>query len=212
MRTRADRTGAVETSRRTMFTLLPNKYGTWRIAGYPAAGPGIVHVALVLGEIGDGHELLTRIHSECLTGEAFGSRRCDCGPQLEAAMEAIAKAGRGAILYLRGHEGRGIGLLRKLSTYQIQDAGLDTVDANRELGLPVDARTYHDAVDILSDLGIRSVRILTNNPQKIRELEQNGIAVVDRVPLRTEPTDDNLRYLLAKRDRMGHLLPDLPDG
>jgi 3,4-dihydroxy 2-butanone 4-phosphate synthase / GTP cyclohydrolase II len=150
------------------------------------------------------------VHSECLTGDVFGSRRCDCGDQLDASMAAIAAEGRGIVLYLRGHEGRGIGLLSKLRAYQLQDAGADTVDANLELGLPADAREYSTGAQILADLGVRSVRLLTNNPEKVTGLSGFGIEVAGRVALPVTPTPENLRYLTVKRDRLGHLIDGLP--
>jgi 3,4-dihydroxy 2-butanone 4-phosphate synthase / GTP cyclohydrolase II len=153
-----------------------------------------------------GPDILVRMHSECLTGDVFGSRRCDCGAQLHAAMAAIAAEGRGIVLYLRGHEGRGIGLLSKLRAYQLQDAGADTVDANIDLGFPVDARDYSTGAQILADLRVRSLRLLTNNPAKVRGLADFGLTVTGTVPLRVTPTPENLRYLIAKRDRMGHLI------
>jgi 3,4-dihydroxy 2-butanone 4-phosphate synthase / GTP cyclohydrolase II len=154
------------------------------------------------------------MHSECLTGDVFGSQRCDCGAQLAAAMAAIAAEGRGIVLYLRGHEGRGIGLLSKLRAYQLQDAGADTVDANLELGLPADAREYSTGAQMLADLGVRSLRLLTNNPAKMRGLSGFGIEVAGRVSLPVAATEDNLRYLIAKRDRLGHQLDNLyiPDA
>ena len=151
-----------------------------------------------------------RVHSECLTGDVFGSQRCDCGAQLEASMAAIAAEGRGVVLYLRGHEGRGIGLLSKLRAYQLQDGGADTVDANLELGLPADAREYSTGAQILADLGVRSIRLLTNNPAKVSGLSGFGIEVAGRVALPAAPTPDNLRYLTAKRDRLGHQIDGLP--
>jgi GTP cyclohydrolase II len=161
------------------------------------------------GEIGDGRDVLVRVHSECLTGDVFGSRRCDCGPQLDAALERIAAAGRGVVLYMRGHEGRGIGLLHKLQAYQLQDLGFDTVDANLELGLPADARDYGTGAQILYDLGVRSMRLLTNNPAKRAGLEGYGLRVTGReaLPVRLHP--ENVRYLRTKRDRMGHLFEAL---
>jgi 3,4-dihydroxy 2-butanone 4-phosphate synthase/GTP cyclohydrolase II len=155
------------------------------------------------------------VHSECLTGDVFGSRRCDCGPQLDAALRRVAAEGRGIILYMRGHEGRGIGLLHKLQAYELQDGGADTVDANLELGLPADARDYGTGAQILADLGVRTMRLLTNNPAKRAGLEGYGLAIVDRVPLEIVPNIDNLDYLRTKRDRMGHDLPsdlELPEG
>jgi 3,4-dihydroxy 2-butanone 4-phosphate synthase/GTP cyclohydrolase II len=166
-------------------------------------------VALVFGEIGDGQDVLVRVHSECLTGDVLGSLRCDCGPQLDAALAAVAREGRGVVLYVRGHEGRGIGLLHKLQAYQLQDRGADTVDANLELGLPADARDYGTGAQILADLGVRTMRLLSNNPAKRAGLEGYGLRIVGRVPLPVRVTAENLRYLKTKRDRMGHDL-DLP--
>ena len=153
--------------------------------------------------------MLTRVHSECLTGDVFGSERCDCGPQLNEAMDLIVKEGRGVVIYLRGHEGRGIGLLAKLQAYQLQDGGRDTVDANLDLGLPADARHYGAATQILRDLGVTSVRLLTNNPDKTSSLESYGVPVTERVALTPRPNEHNLQYLLTKRDRMGHQLDGL---
>jgi 3,4-dihydroxy 2-butanone 4-phosphate synthase / GTP cyclohydrolase II len=198
--------------RRVVETRLPNSHGQWRALGYRNSVDGTEQVALVLGEIGDGDQMLVRAHSECLTGDVFGSQRCDCGEQLEAAMQAIAAEGRGIVLYLRGHEGRGIGLLSKLQAYQLQDAGADTVDANLELGLPADAREYSTGGQILADLGVRSVRLLTNNPAKLAGLSGFGIDVTGRVPVPVVPTPYNVRYLMAKRDRLGHLIDGLPSS
>ncbi|GAB3879856.1 bifunctional 3,4-dihydroxy-2-butanone-4-phosphate synthase/GTP cyclohydrolase II [Kibdelosporangium lantanae] len=188
---------------------IPTAHGTFRAVGYDSLLDGIEHVALVYGEIGDGENVLVRVHSECLTGDVFGSLRCDCGPQLDAALEAVASEGRGIVLYMRGHEGRGIGLMHKLQAYQLQDAGADTVDANLALGVPADARDYGMGAQILSDLGVRTMRLLTNNPAKRIGLEGYGLTVVDRVPLSVWPNPENLRYLRTKRDRMGHELGDL---
>ncbi len=195
---------------------IPTAHGTFLAIGYRSTFDGAEHIALVGGGIGlaapDGHEdVLVRVHSECLTGDVFGSRRCDCGPQLDAALAAVAAEGRGVVLYVRGHEGRGIGLLHKLQAYQLQDAGADTVDANLELGLPADARDYGTGAQILVDLGIRSMRLLTNNPAKRAGLEGYGLSVVGRVPLPSHAHPENLRYLRTKRDRMGHEFTDLPD-
>ncbi len=190
---------------------IPTAYGEFTAVGYRSLLDGREHVALVRGEIGDGEELLVRVHSECLTGDVFGSRRCDCGPQLDAALGAVAAEGRGVVLYVRGHEGRGIGLLHKLQAYQLQDLGADTVDANTELGLPADARDYGTGAQILVDLGVRTMRLLSNNPAKRAGLEGYGLEVVGRVPLPVHPTPENLRYLTTKRDRMGHDLPGLPE-
>ncbi|SEF49197.1 GTP cyclohydrolase II /3,4-dihydroxy-2-butanone 4-phosphate synthase [Thermomonospora echinospora] len=195
--------------RREVETRLPNRYGTWRAVGFSSAIDGGEHVALVYGDIGDGEDLLVRAHSECLTGDVLHSERCDCGTQLDAAMEAIAAEGRGVVLYLRGHEGRGIGLLAKLRAYALQDAGSDTVDANLELGLPADAREYSNAAQMLLDLGARSIRVLTNNPAKLAGLKGFGLEVRGRVPMPVVPTEHNLRYLTAKRDRLGHRIEGL---
>lgn len=190
---------------------IPTKHGDFRAVGYDSTLDGIGHIALVKGDIGDGENVLVRVHSECLTGDVFGSLRCDCGPQLDAALAAVAAEGRGVVLYVRGHEGRGIGLLHKLQAYQLQDSGVDTVDANLALGLPADARDYGTGAQILYDLGVRSMRLLTNNPAKRVGLEGYGLTIVDRVPLPIRPNAENLRYLRTKRDRMGHELIDL-DG
>ncbi|MGO1048719.1 bifunctional 3,4-dihydroxy-2-butanone-4-phosphate synthase/GTP cyclohydrolase II [Crossiella sp. CA198] len=188
---------------------IPTAHGEFRAVGYDSLLDGIEHVALVTGEIGDGEDVLVRVHSECLTGDVFASLRCDCGPQLDAALAAVAAEGRGVVLYMRGHEGRGIGLMHKLQAYQLQDAGADTVDANLALGQPADARDYGTGAQILSDLGIRSMRLLTNNPAKRVGLEGYGLRVADRVPMPIRPNPENLRYLRTKRDRMGHELYDL---
>ncbi len=196
---------------RVVETRLPNEFGEWRAYGYQNAVDGTEHLALVLGDLtAEGLDPLVRMHSECLTGDVFGSHRCDCGPQLDAAMAAIAGEGRGVVLYLRGHEGRGIGLLSKLRAYQLQDGGVDTVDANTELGLPVDAREYSTGAQMLTDLGVRSFRLLTNNPAKVVGLAGFGIEVSGRVALPPAPTPHNLRYLTAKRDRLGHQIDNLP--
>ena len=195
---------------RVVETQLPNAHGEWRAVGYLDSVTGTEHVALVLGDLGDGTDILARVHSECLTGDVLGSRRCDCGTQLDAAMAAVAAEGRGVICYLRGHEGRGIGLLSKLRAYQLQDGGADTVDANLELGLPVDARDYSVGAQILADLGVRSVRLLTNNPAKVTGLAESGLEVTGMIRLPAVPTRENLRYLIAKRDRFGHQIDGLP--
>jgi len=189
---------------------LPLESGQFTAIGYRAVFDGNEHVALVKGDIGNGEDVLVRVHSECLTGDAFGSLRCDCGPQLQAALRAVEAEGRGVVLYMRGHEGRGIGLVHKLQAYQLQDQGRDTVDANLELGLPADARDWAIGAQILEDLGIKSMRLLTNNPEKRAGIEGHGLEVIDRVALPTYATPDNLAYLTTKRDRMGHLLADLP--
>ncbi|MCW2725440.1 MAG: 3,4-dihydroxy-2-butanone 4-phosphate synthase [Frankiales bacterium] len=188
---------------------IPTAHGDFRAVGYETVLDATDHIALVMGDIGDGQDVLVRVHSECLTGDVFGSRRCDCGPQLDAALAAVAAEGRGVVLYVRGHEGRGIGLMHKLQAYQLQDAGSDTVDANLELGLPADARDYGTGAQILVDLGIRTMRLLSNNPGKRAGLEGYGLEIIGRVPLPTLATPENLRYLKTKRDRMGHDLPGL---
>ena len=188
---------------------IPTTHGVFRAVGYDSLLDGIEHVALVFGEIGDGNDILVRVHSECLTGDVFGSLRCDCGPQLDAALEAVATEGRGIVLYMRGHEGRGIGLMHKLQAYQLQDNGADTVDANLALGVPADARDYGTGAQILVDLGVKTMRLLTNNPAKRVGLDGYGLTVVDRVPLSVWPNPENLHYLRTKRDRMGHDLANL---
>ena len=188
-------------------TLMPTEFGEFRALGYRSRLDGVEHVALVYGEVGDGEDLLVRVHSECLTGDVFGSLRCDCGPQLQAALRRVAAEGRGVVLYMRGHEGRGIGLLHKLQAYELQDGGSDTVDANLELGLPSDARDYGTGAQILADLGVRTMRLLTNNPAKRAGLEGYGLAITERVPLEIVPNRHNIDYLRTKRDRMGHDLP-----
>ncbi len=197
---------------RVAVTRLPTRLGSFTAVGYRIAIDDSEHVALVYGDLASlrsGEPVLTRVHSECLTGDVFGSSRCDCGPQLDEAMERIVSEGRGLVIYLRGHEGRGIGLLAKLQAYQLQDGGRDTVDANLDLGLPADARHYGAASQILKDLGVGAVRLLTNNPAKTQGLEAYGVPVAERVPLTPHPNDHNLAYLQTKRDRMGHDLPDL---
>src|SRR5436309_2602910 len=183
---------------------VPLRYGEFTAVGYASSYDHREHVAFVFGEIGDGENVLVRVHSECLTGDVFGSLRCDCGPQLDAALAAVAREGRGVVLYVRGHEGRGIGLLHKLQAYQLQDAGVDTLDANLELGLPADARDYGTGAQILVDLGVRTMRLLTNNPAKRAGLEGYGLSVIGQVALPTHANPENIRYLETKRDRMGH--------
>ena len=194
---------------RVASTRLPTTSGVFTAYGYRDSVTGTEHVALVRGDIGDGTDILVRVHSECLTGDVLGSTRCDCGPQLHAALERIDAEGRGIVLYMRGHEGRGIGLLHKLRAYQLQDGGSDTVDANLQLGLPADARDYGTGAQILADLGVRSMRLLTNNPAKRAGLEGYGLSIIGREPLPTHVTPDNVGYLRTKRDRMGHDLPNL---
>ncbi|MWC00337.1 GTP cyclohydrolase II [Agromyces seonyuensis] len=190
-------------------THLPTVHGTFRVRAYRDHVSGADHLAIIAGEPADG--ALVRLHSECLTGEAFGSLKCECGPQLQAALDTIANEG-GVVVYLRGHEGRGIGLINKLRAYRLQEDGLDTLDANLALGLPADARDYTAAAEILADLGIGSVRLLTNNPEKLRQLERQGIRVDERVPLVVGVGSLNAGYLAAKRDRMGHQIDSLEDA
>jgi 3,4-dihydroxy 2-butanone 4-phosphate synthase/GTP cyclohydrolase II len=192
-------------------TKLPTQHGDFQAYGYRSVLDGQEIIAMVVGDLGEGHDVLVRVHSECLTGDVFGSQRCDCGPQLDAALEAVAEEGRGIVLYVRGHEGRGIGLLHKLQAYQLQDDGRDTVDANLELGLPADSRDYGTGAQVLADLGVHSMRLLTNNPAKRAGLEGYGLTITERVPLPITPTQHNLAYLRTKRDRMGHDLPTLED-
>lgn len=191
-------------------TLLPTEHGELRALAYRDRRVGVDHLALISptpdGEM-PGAEALVRVHSECITGEAFGSLKCECGPQLDAALDLIRERG-GIVVYLRGHEGRGIGLANKLRAYQLQEQGLDTLDANLQLGLPADGRDYSAAAEILADLGVERVRLLTNNPDKVTQLRSYGIEVVERVPLLVGVTEQNVGYLAAKRDRMGHQLPD----
>lgn len=182
-------------------TTIPTTHGSFKIRAYRDRMTGADHVAVVSGTPGDG--ALVRVHSECLTGEAFGSLKCECGPQLDAALDIIQAEG-GVVVYLRGHEGRGIGLVNKLRAYKLQEDGLDTIDANLALGLPVDSRDYAAATAILDDLGISSIRLLTNNPEKVRQLEERGIAVTERVPLVVGVGAHNEDYLAVKRDRLGH--------
>ena len=192
--------------------LLPTSFGTFTAHLYPGSN-GSEHLALVHGDL-DPHAPtapLVRVHSECLTGEVLGSRRCDCGPQLHESMQMIAAAGPGVLIYLRGHEGRGIGLGAKIAAYSLQDQGLDTVDANIALGLPADARTYHDAVAILRNLGLHRVRLVTNNPDKSASLVAAGIQVIERVAMPPAVTPENLAYLQTKNQRMGHRITGIDD-
>jgi 3,4-dihydroxy 2-butanone 4-phosphate synthase/GTP cyclohydrolase II len=183
---------------------LPTPVGVFRVRCYASRLDGRTHLALLYGEPEGAPEALVRLHSECLTGDVFSSLRCDCGAQLAEAMRRIAAEGRGAVVYLRGQEGRGVGFAHKLLAYRLQEGGVDTVEANARLGLPIDARDYAVGAQILADLGLASVRLLTNNPAKRAGLERAGVRVVERVPLETVPTPQNLRYLRAKRDRLGH--------
>ncbi len=194
--------------KRLATTRLPTEFGEFTAHGFRDGIDGAEHIALVFGDPGT-QDVLTRIHSECLTGDVFGSRRCDCGPQLELSMTEVTAAGAGIVVYLRGHEGRGIGLLHKLQAYALQDTGRDTVDANLDLGFGEDERDYAAGAQILRDLGVTSVRLLTNNPDKTTALEAYGIKVTERLPLVVAPTVDSLRYLQTKAERMGHDLPGL---
>ena len=192
---------------------IPTPFGDFRSYAYESLVDGRTHVALVAGDIADGEKVLTRVHSECLTGDVFGSLRCDCGSQLERAMRLIGEEGRGVVLYVRGHEGRAIGLTHKLRAYELQDQGRDTVEANLELGFAADQRDYGIGAQILADLGVRTMRLLTNNPDKRAGLEGHGLAIEERIPLHGEPTPENIDYLRTKREKMGHLLdvPELPN-
>ncbi|MEW1697120.1 bifunctional 3,4-dihydroxy-2-butanone-4-phosphate synthase/GTP cyclohydrolase II [Streptomyces sp. NPDC093249] len=207
----AYRRSAEPTVRREAEVSLPTAHGDFTAYGYRSTVDGVEHVALVHGEIGDGEDVLVRLHSECLTGDVFHSLRCDCGPQLHASLDRVTEEGRGVVVYLRGHEGRGIGLLSKLRAYELQERGRDTLDANLELGLPADARDYAAGARILTDLGVRSLRLMTNNPDKIDALTRHGLTVEGREPMPVTAGEHNVRYLTTKRDRMGHDLPWL-DG
>jgi 3,4-dihydroxy 2-butanone 4-phosphate synthase / GTP cyclohydrolase II len=191
---------------------IPTIYGEFDAVGYESLVDGRVHVAMVLGDVGDGRDILVRVHSECLTGDVFQSLRCDCGTQLDDALGKIGAAGRGVLLYIRGHEGRAIGLTHKLRAYRLQEQGRDTVEANQELGFAPDPRDYGIGAQILYDLGVRSMRLLTNNPAKRAGLEGYGLSIVERVPLQTRPTEHNLAYLKAKREKLGHLLDNLEEA
>ena len=190
---------------------IPTRYGEFRAIGYESLIDGREHVALVLGNVSGAQDVLVRVHSECLTGDTFGSLRCDCGFQLDDAMRQISEAGSGVVLYIRGHEGRGIGLVHKLRAYALQDSGRDTVEANLDLGLPKDARDYGVGAQILSDLGITTMRLMTNNPTKRAAIEGYGLSIVERVPLVAGENDHNRGYLRTKVEKMGHIM-DVGDG
>ena len=195
--------------RKVAEATIPTEFGQFRASAYESLVDGRVHVAMVLGDVGNGREILTRVHSECLTGDVFRSLRCDCGTQLENALAKIGAEGRGVLLYIRGHEGRAIGLTHKLRAYQLQEAGHDTVEANEALGFAADQRDYGIGAQILYDLGVRGMRLLTNNPLKRAGLEGHGLSILERIPLETTPTPENLRYLRTKREKLGHLLENL---
>ena len=195
--------------RRVAEAALPTRHGPFRAIAHRAGADGAESLSLVAGDVRGGKDVLVRLHSECLSGDVLGSTRCDCGQQLDAALARVAAAGRGVVVYQRGHEGRGIGLVDKLRAYALQDDGADTVDANLALGLPADARDYGSASAVLADLGVMGVRLLTNNPAKVDGLRSHGTAVIERVGVPVLATPENVRYLRTKRDRMGHDLADL---
>jgi 3,4-dihydroxy 2-butanone 4-phosphate synthase/GTP cyclohydrolase II len=198
--------------RRVAEAVIPTEYGEFRSYAYESLVDGRVHVAMVTGEVGDGQRILVRVHSECLTGDVFHSLRCDCGTQLESALKKIGEAGRGVVLYIRGHEGRAIGLTHKLRAYALQEEGRDTVEANVELGFPPDPRDYGIGAQILADLGVHSMRLLTNNPAKRAGLEGYGLSIVERLPLETLPTTHNLDYLRTKKEKLGHILDQIEEA
>jgi 3,4-dihydroxy 2-butanone 4-phosphate synthase/GTP cyclohydrolase II len=196
--------------RRSAETRLPTDYGEFRVLAYETTVDDRVTLALVMGDVSGDEPVLMRVHSECLTGDVFGSRRCDCGPQLHKALTIISREGRGVLIYMR-QEGRGIGLLNKLKAYELQDRGKDTVEANHALGFGADLRHYGIGAQILVDLGVRNLRYLTNNPKKIVGIEGYGLRVVERVPLEVPPTEENRQYLVTKREKLGHLFSIFPD-
>lgn len=198
--------------RRISEARIPTKYGEFTAYVFESLLDGTEHMAFVRGEVAGKSNVLVRVHSECLTGDVFGSIRCDCGLQLDLALERVAEENQGVIVYLRGHEGRGIGLGHKLRAYTLQDQGRDTVEANVELGFPIDSREYGIGSQILVDLGITTMRVMTNNPAKYGGLEGYGLEIVERVPLRSRPTDENIAYLRAKQEKMGHLLEIEDEG
>ena len=190
---------------------VPTDWGNFTCTAFKSDVDGTEHLAFSLGTVDDGQPVLVRVHSECLTGDVFSSRRCDCGPQLHSAMSLIAEEGRGIVVYLRGHEGRGIGIGHKIRAYSLQDGGLDTVDANTELGLPVDSREYGIGAQILADMGANQLRLITNNPAKYGGIEGYGLDIIERVAINPVATEENIKYLQTKRDRMGHLF-SLPES
>ena len=194
----------------TFSTRLPTPHGTFNIAVVPERAGAAEHIVMVLGDVTGRSDVPVRIHSECATGDLFGSLRCDCGDQLQEAQRRLGEQGHGVLIYMRGHEGRGIGLPAKLSAYHLQDNGLDTVDANLVLGLPVDGRTYDAAADILIGLGVASVRLLSNNPDKRDALTAHGVAVSRMEPLCVDVAPEAVAYLRSKRDRLGHHLATHP--
>src|SRR6185436_19372524 len=201
--------------RRVSEARIPTQYGDFTAHVFESLLDGTEHLAFVRGDVSGADNVLVRVHSECLTGDVFGSLRCDCGLQLDRALERVAAEGQGVVVYLRGHEGRGIGLGHKLRAYSLQDEGRDTVEANLELGFPADSREYGIGSQILVDLGVTTMRLMTNNPAKYGGIEGYGLEIVERVPVQTEPTDENIAYLRAKQRKLGHLLGvdgDAPDA
>ncbi|HVK95003.1 MAG TPA: GTP cyclohydrolase II [Noviherbaspirillum sp.] len=198
--------GAGGIFRELASSTLPTRHGDFRIHVYQPADETVEHVAMVKGDLSGKEGVLVRVHSECLTGDVLGSMRCDCGEQLDAALAKIAEAGQGAVIYLRGHEGRGIGLANKIRAYQLQDQGSDTVEANLALGLPVDTRDYLVAAHILQQLGVKTIRLMTNNPKKMKKLADYGVHIVERIPVITPHTQHNVAYLRTKQEKLGHML------